>query len=139
MPGALDPDRVVGVTSTGETTAGDRVRQITMWVLAAPIVFIMGSALIKDPGRIGSESSASGMPLPAFIAIAATVSALMVGVAVCSEFAHRLPVLVVQVVVVWVGGLLYQQELRVDVTLWDVAEDAVLLGTTLLQLIPHRR
>lgn len=127
------------MTATGETSAGDRVRQIMMWVLAAPVVLIMGSALLKDPGRIGSESSASGMPLVAFVAIAATVSALMAGVAVCSDFAYRLPVLVVQLVVVWVGGLLYQQEIRVDVTIWDVAEDVTLLGTTLLQLIPRRR
>ena len=47
--------------------------------------------------------------------------------------------LAVQLAVVWVGGLLYQQEVRVDVTVWDVAEDAVLLGTTLLQLLPGRR
>jgi hypothetical protein len=126
------------MTDTGEVEAGERARRIAMYVLAAPIVLVMGSALVKDPGRIGTESSATGMPVFAFVAIAAAMSGLMVAVWVCSEFAFRTPVLALQLVVVWLGGLLYQQGLRVDVTVWDVVEDAVLLGTTLLQLVPGR-
>jgi hypothetical protein len=107
--------------------------------LAAPVVLIMASALIKDPGRIGEQSSASGMPMVFFVVIATLVSGLMVGVWVLSTFRLRTPVMVAQVCVVWIGGFLYQQGIRQEVTAWDVAEDVFLLATTLVQLIPGSR
>ncbi|MDO9455984.1 hypothetical protein [Nocardioides sp.] len=56
-----------------------------------------------------------------------------------STFRLRTPVLLAQVAVVWTGGLLYAYEVRVDITWWDVAEEAFFLLTTLVQLVPGQR
>ncbi len=112
--------------------------RIALYVLASPIVVLMGKSLVEDPGQIGRSPAASGMPMPAFVVVAGLLTALLVGVWALSEFRLRTPTLLLQVAVVWVGGYLYQNGVRQEVSAWDVAEDAVLLSTTLLQLLPGR-
>ena len=109
------------------------------FVCAAPVVLLMAVALVNDPRRLGDPSSANDAPLPALIAVAVVVTGLLGGVWAFSRFRYRTEVALTQVAVVWVGGLLYGFDVRTQVTGWDVAEDAVLLLTTLLQLVPGNR
>lgn len=126
-------------------THGSRVGSRRTWarigryVLAAPTVVLMATALVNDPGRLGERSSAADMPVAAFIAIASTITVLLAGVWALSEFRYRTPVVCIQIAVVWLGGLLFVTGVRTETTLLDVAEDAVLLATTLVQTIPVRR
>ena len=109
------------------------------FVCAAPVVLLMAVALVNDPQRLGDPSSANDAPLPALIAVAVVVTGLLGGVWAFSRFRYRTEVALTQVAVVWIGGLLYGFDVRTHVTGWDVAEDAVLLLTTLLQLVPGNR
>jgi len=113
--------------------------RVGRYLVALPVLGLMTKALLSDPGRIGEQTGASGMPMPAFVVIATGITALLVGVWGLSEFRFRTPVLLFQIAVVWIGGLLYQQGVRQEISGWDVAEDAVLLGTTLTQVIPYHR
>ena len=73
------------------------------------------------------------------VGVAAILTAILVGVWALSKSRFRTPLLAVQVAVIWGGGLLYAFEVRTEVSAWDVAEDAVLLATTLALVIPRRR
>lgn len=126
------------MTAPTRSPRAHRAGRIALYVLASPIVVLMGKSLVNDPGRIGSSPAASGMPMPAFIVVAGLLTALLVGVWALSEFQFRTPTLLFQVAVVWIGGYLYQNGVRQEVSAWDVAEDVVLLSTTLLQLLPAR-
>lgn len=99
----------------------------------------MCSALVNDPGRVGTRSSAAGESVLAIGSVAYLLTVLLVLTWCFSTFRWAGAVVLVQVAVVWVGGLLYSYEVRVDTTWWDVGEDAFLLATTLLQLVPGSR
>lgn len=109
------------------------------YVLAAPVVALMAVALLNDPGRLGESSSAADMPVAGFVGIAGVMTALFAGMWAMSEYRHRTIIAISQVAVVWLGGLLFVTGVRTETTLLDVAEDVVLLATTLLQIIPVRR
>jgi hypothetical protein len=127
------------VTSQTRTPRARLVARIALYVLASPIVVLMGKSLVEDPGRIGTTPGATGMPMPAFVVIAGVITAVLLGLWALSEFRFRTPTLLVQVAVVWIGGYLYQDGVRQEISAWDVVEDAVLLATTLLQLLPAPR
>jgi len=109
------------------------------FVGAAPVVALMATALINDPGRIGTRSSASGESVLAIGTLAYLLTIFLVLVWCFSTFRYATPVLLLQVVALWTGGLLYSYEVRVDTTWWDVGEDVFFLVTTLVQLIPGSR
>jgi hypothetical protein len=139
---AGDPPEVSGVPESWvkpRAARAPRGRWPSPWIylLAAPVVALMVTALVQDPGRLGNRSSVAG-ELTGIVGIATVVTGLLVGVWALSRFQRRTWVLVVQLVVIWAGGLLYGVEVRSDVTYADLAEDAVLLLTTLTQLVPRR-
>jgi hypothetical protein len=108
-----------------------------IYLFAAPIIWVMATALVDDQREIGEP--AADVPLPALIAILFGMTTLMAAVWAFSRFRYRTVVGLFQVAVVWVGGLLFAVGIRTHVTFWDVTEDAVLLVTTLLQLLPGDR
>ncbi len=107
-----------------------------IYLVAAPIVLVMAVALVNDPGRIGEVSGAADMSAGVYIVIALVMTALMGGVWALSRFRYRTVVVLFQIAVVWVGGLLHVIDVRNHVSWWDLAEDGVLLVSTLLQLVP---
>ena len=109
-----------------------------IYLVAAPIVYVMATAFANDPSRMGDRSRAADMTLPVFIVIGLVMTSLMVGVWALSRFRYRTPTVLLQVSVVWIGGLLYVLDIRTHVSAWDLAEDGGLLLTALLQLLPGR-
>lgn len=109
------------------------------FVGAAPLVALMVTALVNDPGRIGTRSSASGESVLVIGTLAYLLMIFLVLTWCFSTFRYATLLLLLQVVVLWTGGLLYSYEVRVDTTWWDVGEDVFFLVTTLLQLIPGSR
>lgn len=109
-----------------------------IYLLAAPVIALMAFSAIRDPGRIGQPAGVAG-DVVVVVVIASFLCAILLGVWGLSCFKFRTAVFILQVVVVGCGGLLYALEVRTEVTGLDLAEDLVLLATTVAQLLPGRR
>jgi hypothetical protein len=137
-PSSRGGGEVAGDGSTA--TASSRLAGARWWsyLCATPVLVVMVTGLRDDTGRLGETSSASTAPMAALVVVLTGMSLLLGAVWSGSRFRYRSPVLVAQVAVVWVGGLLYGSGVRMTVTGWDLAEEVVLLVTTLLLLLPGR-